>query len=83
MPRASKRSNQRLLEYLAVREIVMVNYELRNAVLPGTRQRKRGRDVADDNGNFGVDFAMLDGVNDRLQIRSAAGNQYGNPRISP
>jgi hypothetical protein len=42
-------------------------------------QTRRIRAIRNDDGDGGVEAARADGVDDRLKVAAAAGNQYAEP----
>ncbi len=67
--------DDRLVVGFAARKRFMVEHFGRNPVVLARTRPISVRFVAQDQFNFGVELFRLDGVDDRLQIGAAAGNQ--------
>lgn len=74
--------DQGLLEALARGERTMIQGQRRNARRPRAFQSRRIRPVGNDHLNLRLEPPVVDGVNERLQVRSAPGYENGDPAAS-
>ena len=73
--RVEQRVGDPLVERLARRPSGVRNHQRLDPRLPGPGQRRRAGDVRDDDRDRGVEPAAVDGVDQRLEVRTAARHQ--------